>query len=214
VSLLVRDTGHGIPDEILDRVFEPFFTTKEAGKGTGLGLATILGIAQQHGGSVDIRNRTGGGCDVELLLPCIQRSAGDLPSLDPGHPRELVQGEGETVVLVEDDDMVRELVQRLLAKNGYGVRAFESGQACRDALLQQPEPADILLTDVVMPGLNGPDLRDRLHADGLKLPALFMSGYAGDTLIRRGLADARADFLQKPVAPETLLRKLRKMIAS
>ena len=143
----------------------------------------------------------------------IAASGGASPSVAaPAETAELLRGDGEVVVLVEDDEMVRELVQRLLEKHGYAVRPFATGDACLDALGAQPEPADVLLTDVVMPGINGPDLRDRLHAAGLPLPALFMSGYTGDILLRRGLADARADFLQKPVMPEQLLRKLRAVL--
>ncbi|HOX26931.1 MAG TPA: response regulator [Candidatus Krumholzibacteria bacterium] len=210
-SLVVRDTGPGIPPQIIDRVFEPFFTTKEAGKGTGLGLATIHGIVTQHGGWVGVRNHPAGGCEVEILLPCLPDPAPSEALNEPA-TRSLMRGHGETVILVEDDEMVRELVQALLTKHGYAVRTFTSGRECLDALMAQPQPADLLLTDVVMPGLNGPELRDRLKSAGILLPVLFMSGYAGETLVRRGLADARADFLQKPLTPEQLLFKLRQML--
>jgi len=210
-SLTVRDTGPGIPPEIIDRVFEPFFTTKEAGKGTGLGLATIHGIVSQHEGWVGVRNHPAGGCVVEILLPCLPHV--DVPpSADARGARRLARGHGETVILVEDDDMVRDLIRALLTKHGYAVRAYASGPGCFDALSTQPQPADLLLTDVVMPGLNGPELRDRLLAAGFALPVLFMSGYAGETLLRRGLADVRADFLQKPLLPEQLLQKIRQML--
>jgi PAS domain S-box-containing protein len=212
LSLVVRDTGHGVPPEILDRVVEPFFTTKDAGKGTGLGLATIHGIVQQYGGELRVCNRQEGGCEVTLLLPALPELDGDREaSLE--EQADVLRGDGEVVVLVEDDDMVRELVERLLVKHGYTVRSFADGKACLRDLSAEPEPADILVTDVIMPGLSGPELRDRLHAAGLMLPALFMSGYTGDTLLRRGLADARADFLQKPVMPEHLLRKLRGVLS-
>ncbi len=213
VGLVVRDTGHGVPPAIFDHIVEPFFTTKDAGKGTGLGLATVHGIVQQHGGQIAIRNRDGGGCEVTILLPCLPAvsATGDVPDESVA---EVARGAGEVVVLVEDDDMVRELVERLLTKHGYAVRSFATGDACLEALVADPDPADVLLTDVVMPGLNGPELRDQLHEAGLLLPALFMSGYTGDTLLRRGLADARADFLQKPILPEQLLRKLSHMLKS
>jgi len=211
--LSVRDTGPGVAAEILDRVFEPFFTTKEAGKGTGLGLATIHGIVRQHGGAASLRNHPAGGCEVEILLPCqpVRADADAAPSAP--EDREYPHGSGETVVLVEDDSMVRTLVQTLLTKHGYRVRAFADGNACLTALRAEPKPADLLLTDVIMPGLNGPDLRDRLREAGFALPVLFMSGYAGETLMRRGLADAHADFLQKPLEPDVLLTRIRSMLA-
>jgi CheY-like chemotaxis protein len=205
--LRVRDTGHGIPLSIIDRVFEPFFTTKGAGKGTGLGLATIDGIARQHGGAISVRNLPAGGCEVELLLPCLPREREQVAG-DRSGQQQLARGDGETVILVEDDPMVRDLVERILVKQGFAVRAFDSGQRCRDALAEAPEPADLLLSDVVMPGLNGPDLRDQLEANGQSLPVLFMSGYAGDALSRCGLAEGKAEFLPKPVIIEDLLRKI------
>ncbi len=210
-GLVVRDTGPGVPEEILDRVFEPFFTTKEAGKGTGLGLATIHGIVKQHGGWVGIRNRPEGGCEVEILLGCIGEGERVETPVEPVE-RGLPQGRGETVILVEDDAMVRDLVTALLGKNGYKVRAFSLGHDCLEDLDRSPLPADVLLTDVVMPGMNGPELRDQLQAAGFTVPTLFMSGYAGDILIRRGLADVHSDFLQKPISPEQLLRKLQLML--
>ena len=211
--LRVRDTGHGVPPGIIDRIFEPFFTTKEAGKGTGLGLAAIHGIVQQHGGAISLRNLPAGGCEVELLLPCLPQEHGQVDS-DRTERQQLARGHGETVILVEDDAMVRDLVERLLTRQGYVVRAFDSGQQCLDALAVAPEPADLLLSDVVMPGLSGPDLRDELAASGLVLPVLFMSGYVGDALSRWGLAEGRAEFLPKPVVPADLLRKLRELLES
>ena len=210
-SLRARDTGHGIPPAIIDRIFEPFFTTKEAGKGTGLGLATIHGIARQHNGAITVRNLPEGGCEVELLLPCLSRQSEQVDS-DRVERQQLARGDGETVILVEDDVMVRDLVERLLARQGYAVRAFDSGRQCLDALAAEPRPADLLLSDVVMPGLSGPDLLDELEASGLVLPVLFMSGYAGEALSRWGLAEGGAEFLPKPVVPEDLLRKLRDML--
>jgi len=211
-TLTVRDTGPGVPAEILDRVFEPFFTTKEAGKGTGLGLATIHGIVRQHGGVVNLTNHPQGGCMVEILLPCVPPSDPVVEEPPADTERQYLTGSGETVVLVEDDSMVRNLVKTLLTKHGYRVRAYPDGRVALHELLAAPRPADLLLTDVIMPGLNGPDLRDRLREAGFTLPVLFMSGYAGETLMRQGLADARADFLQKPLEPESLLRHVRDLL--
>lgn len=210
--LCVRDTGPGIPPTIIDHVCEPFFTTKDHGKGLGLGLATVQGIVRQHGGKLNIRNLDGSGCEVMVFLPCKQSFAdrtGNEPVLDADHKT----GSGEAIILVEDDLMVRQLIETLLRKFGYAVRSYGTGQECLDDLLASPTPADLLLTDVVMPGMNGPELRDRLLAAGFKLPVVFMSGYAGETLIQRGLNDAHADFLQKPLTPERLLKQLRQMLA-
>ncbi|MEZ4389159.1 MAG: response regulator [Candidatus Krumholzibacteriia bacterium] len=210
-SLVVRDTGTGVSPEILDRVFEPFFTTKEVGKGTGLGLATIHGIVSQHGGWVGLRNRPEGGCEVEILLPSLPTTS-HLPDSEPAADDGRRQpGRGELIWLVEDDIMVRELVQNMLTRNAYRVQAFESADLCL-ATAESGVVADLVITDVVMPDLNGPELRDRLRERGLTMPVLFMSGYAGDALVRRGLADIRADFINKPIDPGALLQKLRRML--
>jgi PAS domain S-box-containing protein len=214
VTLTVRDTGPGIPEDLLDRVFEPFFTTKDAGKGTGLGLATIHGIVRQHGGAVSLRNHPTGGCEVEILLPCVPAAEAAAEPPAEVESRPLPAGAGETVVVVEDDSMVRTLVETLLVKHGYRVRAYADGRACLQALLAEPRPADLLLADVIMPSLNGPDLRDHLREAGFSLPVLFMSGYAGETLVRQGVADARADFLQKPLEADALLSRIRGLLAA
>ncbi len=209
--LQVRDSGPGIPAELLPRVCEPFFTTKESGRGLGLGLATVDSIVKQHGGRLLLRNRETGGLEVTVLLPC-RIEAGSLVRAEPPPPDEsLPRGHGETVILVEDDDMVRQLIETLLTKYGYAVRAYANGSDCLADLRERPAPADLLLTDVVMPGLNGPQLRSQLDASGIVLPTVFMSGYAGETLIQRGLRQGHADFLQKPLTPEMLLGKLRQM---
>ena len=166
-----------------------------------------------HEQVISVRNLPEGGCEVELLLPCLPQGRGQVDG-DRVERQQLARGHGETVILVEDDAMVRDLVERLLVRQGYAVRVFDSGQRCLDALAVAPEPADLLLLDVVMPGLSGPDLRDELAASGLVLPVLFMSGYAGDALSRWGLAEGRAEFLPKPVIPEDLLQKLSDLLES
>ena len=211
VRLTVRDSGHGIPEEIIDRVFEPFFTTKEAGKGTGLGLATIHGIVTQHKGYVGLRNHPEGGCEVEILLPCLPAKIelDVLPEMsDPDAPI----GRDELVWLVEDDAMVRDLVVSLLQRKNFKVHAFAAGSECLEHADGDAPLADIVLTDVVMPGMSGPDLRDQLRQRGHDMPVLFMSGYTGETLTRRGLADAHADFILKPLEPALLFHKLRHML--
>ncbi|MDD5718227.1 MAG: response regulator [Candidatus Krumholzibacteria bacterium] len=211
--LRVRDNGPGIPPAMLGRVCEPFFTTKEAGKGAGLGLATVHGIVTQHNGWLSIANHRDGGCEVTILLPRLPAIAAETEAAEDKAAGREPDGRGKTILVVEDDGMVRRLVESLLIKHGYQVRAYANGVECLDDLAAQPQPADLLLTDVVMPGLNGPELRERLHASGYSLPTLFISGYAGETLSQRRLATGSSDYLQKPLSPELLLRKLRQMLA-
>ncbi len=212
VSLVVSDTGTGVPPEVVDRVFEPFFTTKDVGKGTGLGLATIHGIVSQHGGWVGLRNRPEGGCEVEVLLPRLPDVHGDDQVVEHDASQPWLRGRNEFLWLVEDDDMVRELVETMLSRHSYRVRSFASGTDCLAAVDADAPPASLVISDVVMPGINGPELRDALRSRGFTMPVLFMSGYAGETLVRRGLADAHADFINKPVDPPRLLQKLRRML--
>jgi two-component system, cell cycle sensor histidine kinase and response regulator CckA len=216
--LRVRDGGPGIAADIIDRVCEPLFTTKRSGRGTGLGLTTVQSIVKQHHGTMTIRNHPTGGCEVAITLPradalAATEAAADAPATDLPH------GRGETIVLVEDDAMVRRLIEVLLAKYGYAVRSYAGGADCLADLAERPAPADLLLTDVVMPGMDGPRLRDELLTAGWTLPTLYISGYTAETLLRRGLAagpgdDLLADFLQKPLTPEMLLGKLRRMLAA
>lgn len=206
--LVVRDNGHGVPPEIVDRVFEPFFSTKGEGMGTGLGLPTVRSIVSQHGGSVRLSNQETGGCEVEVLFPCLPASAPDDQMLESETP-SAGDGHGETVLVVEDDAMVREFASAFLVRHGYVVRVYTGAQTCLDDMANHDHPGDLLLTDIVMPGMSGPDLRDALHDAGHGMPVLFMSGYAGETLVRHGLADGHADFIVKPLAQDPLLRKLR-----
>jgi two-component system, cell cycle sensor histidine kinase and response regulator CckA len=210
--LRIRDDGPGIPDHILDHVCEPYFTTKEAGHGLGLGLSTAREIVQQYGGTLTVRNHELGGCEVTVLLPCapVVVTAGG-PGADASERRS--DGQGETVVLVEDDDMVRRVLEILLVKHGYAVRSYPGGMACLDDLIARPTPADVVLTDVVMPGMSGPQLRDRLQDAGIVLPTVFMSGYASEILLQRGLSGTAPDFLQKPLTPPQLLQVLRQALA-
>lgn len=210
--LRIRDDGPGIPDGIIDHVCDPYFTTKAPGHGFGLGLSAVRDIVLQYGGTLAVRNHEQGGCEVTILLPCTEAPAPD-EALDVATAQQRIDGRGETVVLVEDDDMVRRLLEVLLTKHGYAVRSFASGVDALDELTAQPTPADLVLTDVVMPGMSGPQLRDRLQDAGIVLPTVFMSGYASELLLQRGLNDSAPDFLQKPLTPPQLLRVLRQALA-
>jgi len=201
VVLSVTDTGHGIPEEIRDRLFEPFFTTKEVGRGTGLGLAMVYGIVDQTGGYVNVSSASGRGAEFEVMLP---RSY-DTPDARATSRTE-PPGGSETVLLVEDEAIVRNLTAEMLERQGYRVLAAASP---RDAL-DVSEPWDILLSDVVMPGMSGPELAERLverHPDAC---VLFTSGYSGDAVADRGALPG--GLLEKPFTMEQLSAKVREAL--
>jgi PAS domain S-box-containing protein len=207
VMMAVTDTGIGMSPEVQARIFEPFFTTKEPGRGTGLGLATIFGILTQHQGNIHVASEVGRGTMFSLYLP---RCAGQSPAADTA-PESPFVGNGETVLLVEDDHVVRRLTRRILTKTGY--RVIESSHA--DEALRMASVHDgrinLLLTDIVLPGANGITLAHNLmtHCPGVKV--LYMSGY-GDAVVRHGLPDSGTAFLQKPFTFVTLNRAVWKAL--
>ena len=207
--LSVSDTGVGMSLEVQARIFEPFFTTKEAGKGSGLGLATVYGIVKQSGGNIWVYSEEGKGATFKVYLPVDETQ--DAPV---GH-HEPVRGQWsrgtETVLLVEDAPMIRRLAREIMTRAGYTV--IESGDGDQAAQLAARLPRiDVLLTDVVMPRLNGIELAEQLKTTRRDLRVLFMSGYTDTAIVRNGLLSDSATFLQKPFTPEELLRKLRVVI--
>jgi signal transduction histidine kinase len=210
VLLSVSDTGTGMDRATLRRIFEPFFTTKELGKGTGLGLATVFGIVRQSGGVILVDSELGKGTTFRVYFP---RAEGELrrPGVSDVPPRHSLLG-SETVLVVEDEDGVRALVRTILSKHGYQVLDARSGG---DALLlceQHPERIALLLTDVVMPRMNGRQLAERLRALRPDMRTLYMSGYTNDAVVRHGVMKNTIDFIQKPITPETLSRKVREVL--
>ncbi|MCM2257754.1 MAG: response regulator [Vicinamibacteria bacterium] len=202
--LEIADTGHGIPAELLPRIFEPFFTTKEPGRGTGLGLAMAYGVMAQHGGAIEVDSQPGLGTTFRLYLPSFVGPA-SAPAPAPRNPP--VAGGSETVLLVEDDPALRELIQEVLVEAGYAVQvAAHAEQAL--AVNSRSSP-DVLVTDVVMPGLSGLELARRLRERRPGLHVLFISGYSGDALAGRDGLEAGVRLLEKPFTPEALLRALR-----
>ena len=206
VLVAVSDTGHGMEPQVLEHVFEPFFTTKERGKGTGLGLATVFGIVKQSGGTVSVRSAPGAGTTFEVYLP---RAGAPRPGA--GRPRaeeRAARGE-ETVLLVEDDAAVRAFMRRSLDAAGY--RVLETGQPHEAVKLAGAPGAalDMLLTDVIMPAMAGPDLAARLLALRPGLRVLFVSGYTEDAGLRSGALPAGQTFLQKPFTGDELARAVR-----
>ena len=198
VEIVVSDTGTGIPPEHLERIFDPFFTTKEPGKGTGLGLAQAQGIVAQHGGHVTVASEPGGGTSFAIYLPAAalsQRAAAAPPA------PVLPHGQGESVLLVEDDDAVRGSLAALLQEWNYRVVEAANGQDALACLAQRLRPIDVILSDVVMPRLGGIGLVKALQRDGGATPVILMSGHmAGDALVE--LRDARVvAWLDKPPSP-------------
>ncbi|HMZ53199.1 MAG TPA: response regulator [Nitrospira sp.] len=211
VKLTVTDTGCGMNTDVLGHLFEPFFTTKEAHKGTGLGLSTVFGIVTTCGGGIDVWSQVGHGTTFDLYFP---RATPQATATSTDSPQAQPRQGSETILLVEDDNGVRDLVRRELLKTGYQVIEAKNGvEACLTAT-QQSYHVDLLLTDVVMPGMNGRELAEHLAVIKPNLRVLFMSGYLDDISVNSGMDPHRTTFLQKPFTPDLLLRTVRALLDS
>jgi CheY-like chemotaxis protein len=208
--LSVSDNGIGMSQELQTRIFEPFFTTKESGKGTGLGLATVYGIVKQSGGNVWVYSEPNQGATFKIYLPVDES---DRPVQDHAQPtrREWSRGT-ETVLLVEDAPMIRRLAQQVMTKAGYTVFEAADGNQAIAQVDAHSGPIDIVVTDLIMPGLSGVDLAQRLTVLRAGARVLYMSGYTDNAIVRNGLLADGAPFLQKPFTPEELLKKLRDVL--
>jgi signal transduction histidine kinase/CheY-like chemotaxis protein len=205
--LTVTDTGTGMTPQVLARVFEPFFTTKEIGKGTGLGLATVHGIATQSGGSVNVYSEVGRGTSFNIYFP--SATAVDVVVTPPRVDHPLAGG--QTVIVVDDAEGLRELARRLLLRLGYRVLlAADADEALE--LFERNASIDVLLTDVVMPGASGPELTRRLLERWPALRVVYMSGYTEETIVEHGVLNSGIAFLHKPFTSETLGRKIREVL--
>jgi CheY-like chemotaxis protein len=205
--LAVSDTGVGMDEATRQRIFEPFFTTKELGKGTGLGLSTVYGIVQQSEGGLFVYSEPGRGTTFKVYLPQVDE-APDVPrSLDAAD-----QSGSETVLLVEDEPALRALTKRVLSSAGYTVIDAGNGDEALAALAAFEGPVDLMLTDVVMPGMNGRDLATRVIALRPAIKVLFASGYTDDAIFRHGVLDDGSRFISKPYAPAELRRKVREAL--
>ncbi|PYQ25267.1 MAG: hybrid sensor histidine kinase/response regulator [Acidobacteria bacterium] len=212
VMLAVSDTGHGMDKQTQERIFEPFFTTKEQGKGTGLGLSTVYGIVKQSGGYVWVYSEVGRGTTFKVYLPRVQDAAERESPPRTAEPAAERAAASETLLLVEDDASVRELLRELLESAGFRVlEASRPGEAV-EIVKSRREPIDLLVTDVVMPEMTGPELARRLEdlRPGLRL--LFLSGYTEGVVLDKGLVSDGAHFLQKPFTTDALEAKVREVL--
>jgi len=210
--LEVRDTGHGMDKETQEQIFDPFFTTKEQDKGTGLGLATVYGIVKQHQGSILIDSSPGQGTTFKIHLPV---AGWRQEALQPSTPQEKSCPQGhETVLVVEDDDMVRELAVSVLENDGYKVVYAENGARCLEKIASMPESPDLMLTDVIMPNINGKVLYERVAEAYPQIKVVFMSGHPEDVISNHGVLEAGVDFIQKPFSVQDLCSRVRDVLDS
>jgi PAS domain S-box-containing protein len=210
VMLAVHDTGHGMDAETRSRLFEPFFTTKEQGKGTGLGLATVYGIVKQSGGYVIVDSEPGGGATFKVYLQRLEAGVDEpepLVRIDADRPSG-----SETVLLVEDEEVVRNLVREILERNGYAVLEARNGAEALELGQSSADPIHLLVTDVVMPKMSGRDLAERLVAIHPETRVLYMSGYTDGAISEQSVLDPRTDFLLKPFTFDDLAQKVRKVL--
>jgi anti-anti-sigma factor len=211
VLLTVTDSGCGMSEEVREHAFEPFFTTKDAGKGTGLGLATVYAIVKQHSGLLHLYSEVGKGTEFKIYLP-VQES----PSL-PGIPQDMksyqaTPGNPERILLAEDNDIVQKVCLRILDKANYQVMTAKDGQEAYEIFMEHREDIDLILTDVVMPRLGGEELRERVREVDPTLPILFSSGYSENTIHTRFIRDAGLRLIRKPYDSKELLRNVRMVL--
>jgi CheY-like chemotaxis protein len=209
VMLSVRDTGNGMDPNTQAHIFEPFFTTKDHGKGTGLGLATVHGIIEQSGGHISVQSERGRGATFNVYLPRI-RPAVRKPEVD--RPPAAAAVGSETILLVEDEDDLRDLVREVLEARGYTLLSARNPIEALALADEHPSRIDLLLTDVVMPRMNGRELAERLAPARPGMKILYMSGYTDDAIGHLGVLDSGTAFLSKPFTTKTLAAKVREVL--
>lgn len=209
VCITVSDTGVGMDAQTCARIFEPFFTTKEVGKGTGLGLAMVYGIVKQSGGVIQVASQLGQGSNFHIYLPEAREPSAPTSS---SHMPAVATGGSETILLVEDEDGVRNLLFEVLSSKGYRVIPAMDGADALELAKRHEGPIHILVTDVVMPRMGGPELARKLREERSNAAVLFTSGYTGDAITNQGDLGPDAEFLQKPFSPEVLASKVRGML--
>jgi CheY-like chemotaxis protein len=207
--LAVRDTGTGMSSDTLAHIFEPFFTTKPSGKGTGLGLSIVHGIIQQCGGHIRVESEAGVGTVFRLYFPAVE--APPETAEGPGTDAAATPASG-TVLVVEDDDALRSVVCQIIRDDGFRVLEAASAEEALNLTSRREGPIDLLLSDVVMPGMGGRRLAEQLTSRYPDLRVLFMSGYTDDAIIRQGVSNATANLIMKPFTPASLLQRMRETL--
>ncbi|MBF0450213.1 MAG: PAS domain S-box protein [Candidatus Magnetomorum sp.] len=209
VMLIISDSGTGMSRETLKKAFEPFYTTKEKGKGTGLGLSTVYGIVKQHGGHIRAFSVKNEGTTFTLYFPRVEKGAKKTANI---YSSQKQTGGHETVLVVEDEDMVRDLVISILNRFGYHVLDARDANHCMEIIEAYDGPIHLLLTDVVMPGMNGKELYMTLSRQYPDLKVIFMSGYTNDDIFDRGIKDSEVEFIQKPISVQKLAEAVRRIL--
>jgi CheY-like chemotaxis protein len=211
VCLSVKDDGSGIAPELIDRIFEPFFTTKPTGRGTGLGLATVYGIAKQNGGYIGVESEPGRGSTFMVFLPV---AIGEREADAPAPTAEAVRGGSETLLVVEDEPAMLEVTRDVLADLGYRVLATASPGEALSIAAAEGDRLDLLVTDLVMPEMNGRELAALLQARHPRLRCLFVSGYTADIVAQRGIVEPGVHLLSKPFTASELTARVRRLLDS
>ncbi|ETR72551.1 MAG: PAS/PAC sensor hybrid histidine kinase [Candidatus Magnetoglobus multicellularis str. Araruama] len=209
VMIVVSDTGIGMSSEVLKQAFEPFYTTKEKGKGTGLGLSTVYGIVKQHDGHIRVFSSENKGTTFTFYFPRVEKVDKKVPKI---YPPQQQTGGHETILVVEDEDMVRDLVCSILKRLGYHVLDAQNASQCFNLIASYDGPIHLLISDVVMPGMNGKELYLNLSKQYPDMKVLFMSGYTDDVILDRGIENSAQKFLQKPISVQKMAETVKRIL--